>query len=144
MTCYTHAVRRLRLSVWGKMLYGTMVANFEMRIRHTPSIPSHPIPSSPIQSPSFLCLPPLNTPRKVAINVLEHIPDMRLLLLGRVLGGISTSLLFSAFESWMVSQHRKQGEQNVHPLSGGRWYLRREASSGRGGENIGVCVRVRK
>ncbi|CAM9149613.1 unnamed protein product [Ectocarpus sp. 8 AP-2014] len=46
---------------------------------------------------------------EVVINTLEHIPDMRLLLLGRVLGGISTSLLFSAFESWMVSQHRKQG-----------------------------------
>ncbi|CAM9531165.1 unnamed protein product [Scytosiphon promiscuus] len=46
---------------------------------------------------------------EVAINVMEHIPDMRLLLLGRVLGGISTSLLFSAFESWMVSEHRKQG-----------------------------------
>lgn len=31
------------------------------------------------------------------------------LLLGRVLGGLSTSLLFSAFESWMVSEHRKLG-----------------------------------
>lgn len=47
---------------------------------------------------------------KVLINALEHIPDMRVLLLGRVLGGISTSLLFSAFESWMVSEHRKKGE----------------------------------
>jgi len=28
-----------------------------------------------------------------------------LLLLGRLLGGISTSLLFSVFESWYVSQH---------------------------------------
>ena len=34
---------------------------------------------------------------------------MPLLLLGRVLGGLSTSLLFSAFESWMVSEHRKRG-----------------------------------
>lgn len=48
---------------------------------------------------------------QVVINTLEHIPDMRLLLFGRVLGGISTSLLFSAFESWMVSQHRKQGKR---------------------------------
>ncbi|CAN0066184.1 unnamed protein product, partial [Hapterophycus canaliculatus] len=46
---------------------------------------------------------------QVAINAMEHVPDMRLLLLGRVLGGISTSLLFTAFESWMVSEHRKQG-----------------------------------
>ena len=29
--------------------------------------------------------------------------------MGRVLGGITTSLLFSAFESWMVSEHRKKG-----------------------------------
>ena len=33
---------------------------------------------------------------------------MPILVLGRVLGGISTSLLFSAFESWMVSEHRKK------------------------------------
>eukprot|EP00903_Cladosiphon_okamuranus_P018949 g17426.t1 len=46
---------------------------------------------------------------EVVINALEHVADMRLLLLGRLLGGISTSLLFSAFESWMVSEHRKQG-----------------------------------
>jgi MFS family permease len=46
---------------------------------------------------------------EVAINVLEHYPDMRLLMLGRILGGMSTSLLFSAFESWMVSEHRRRG-----------------------------------
>eukprot|EP00629_Pelagomonadales_sp_RCC1024_P015224 CAMPEP_0119268788 /NCGR_PEP_ID=MMETSP1329-20130426/6451_1 /TAXON_ID=114041 /ORGANISM="Genus nov. species nov., Strain RCC1024" /LENGTH=353 /DNA_ID=CAMNT_0007268771 /DNA_START=128 /DNA_END=1185 /DNA_ORIENTATION=+ len=46
---------------------------------------------------------------EIVINALEHIPNMPLLLLGRVLGGISTSLLFSAFESWMVSEHRKRG-----------------------------------
>ncbi|KAH8060934.1 sugar transporter [Aureococcus anophagefferens] len=46
---------------------------------------------------------------EVVINLLEHVPSMGLLLLGRVLGGISTSLLFSAFESWMVAEHRKRG-----------------------------------
>ena len=46
---------------------------------------------------------------EIIINALEHIPHFPLLLLGRVLGGISTSLLFSAFESWMVSEHRKRG-----------------------------------
>ena len=45
---------------------------------------------------------------EIVINILEHIPSMPLLLLGRVLGGISTSLLFSTFESWMVSEHRKR------------------------------------
>ncbi|CAG8508422.1 10510_t:CDS:10, partial [Acaulospora morrowiae] len=32
-----------------------------------------------------------------------------LLLLGRILGGISTSLLFSVFEAWMVSEHFSRG-----------------------------------
>lgn len=34
---------------------------------------------------------------------------MEMLLFGRVLGGLSTSLLFTAFESWMVSEHRRRG-----------------------------------
>jgi MFS family permease len=32
-----------------------------------------------------------------------------MLMLGRVLGGVATSLLFSAFESWMVSEHHSRG-----------------------------------
>jgi hypothetical protein len=40
---------------------------------------------------------------QVVINLMEHIPSMPVLLLGRLLGGLSTSLLFTAFESWMVS-----------------------------------------
>ena len=46
---------------------------------------------------------------EIIINLMEHVPSMPLLLVGRVLGGISTSLLFTAFESWMVSEHRKRG-----------------------------------
>ncbi|EKX35984.1 hypothetical protein GUITHDRAFT_50886, partial [Guillardia theta CCMP2712] len=46
---------------------------------------------------------------ELVINVLEHFNDTTLLIVGRVLGGMSTSLLFSAFESWMVSEHRKRG-----------------------------------
>ena len=46
---------------------------------------------------------------EIAINAMEHVPSMPILLLGRVLGGISTSLLFSAFESWMVAEHRRRG-----------------------------------
>ena len=45
---------------------------------------------------------------EIIINSLEHFPNLWLLLLGRILGGISTSLLFSAFESWMVTEHRKR------------------------------------
>jgi len=46
---------------------------------------------------------------EIIINILEHIHDFRILLLGRILGGISTNLLFSAFESWMTTQHRHNG-----------------------------------
>lgn len=46
---------------------------------------------------------------EVIINAMEHVPEFWTLWLGRILGGISTSLLFTAFESWMVTEHRKRG-----------------------------------
>ena len=46
---------------------------------------------------------------ELLINSLEHLNHMSLLLVGRVLGGVSTSLLFSAFEAWMVTEHRRRG-----------------------------------
>jgi MFS family permease len=46
---------------------------------------------------------------EIVINILEHYDDFTILLTGRVLGGISTNLLFSAFESWMTTQHRHLG-----------------------------------
>jgi len=45
---------------------------------------------------------------EVIINTLEHSTHFPTLLLGRVLGGISTNLLFSAFEAWMTTEHRKR------------------------------------
>lgn len=45
---------------------------------------------------------------EIVINLLEHVQSMPTLMVGRILGGLSTSLLFSAFESWMVSEHRKR------------------------------------
>jgi MFS transporter, MFS domain-containing protein family, molybdate-anion transporter len=45
---------------------------------------------------------------EVVINVMEHFDNFPILLFGRVLGGISTNLLFSAFESWMTTEHRKR------------------------------------
>ncbi len=50
---------------------------------------------------------------EIIINILEHFEDFPTLLLGRVLGGISTNLLFSAFESWMTTQHRIHGFPEV-------------------------------
>ncbi|XVF12896.1 hypothetical protein REPUB_Repub08aG0159300 [Reevesia pubescens] len=41
--------------------------------------------------------------------ITKHSPQYKVLLLGRVLGGIATSLLFSAFESWLVAEHNKRG-----------------------------------
>jgi len=38
----------------------------------------------------------------------KHSPNYNVLMLGRLFGGIATSLLFSAFESWMVSEHNRQ------------------------------------
>ena len=35
----------------------------------------------------------------------KHWNDFEVLLFGRLLGGVSTSLLFSAFESWVVAEH---------------------------------------
>jgi len=46
---------------------------------------------------------------EIIINFLEHFEHFPTLLLGRILGGISTNLLFSAFESWMTTQHRHLG-----------------------------------
>jgi MFS family permease len=36
-------------------------------------------------------------------------PDFNTLMVGRFLSGIATSLLFSAFEAWMVSEHHNRG-----------------------------------
>lgn len=46
---------------------------------------------------------------EIIINTLEHSQNFIVLLIGRILGGISTNLLFSAFESWMTTEHRKKG-----------------------------------
>ena len=35
----------------------------------------------------------------------KHINDYRVLMLGRVTGGVGTSILFSSFDSWMVATH---------------------------------------
>lgn len=46
---------------------------------------------------------------EIIINVLEHFDSFPVLIFGRILGGVSTNLLFSAFESWMTTEHRKRG-----------------------------------
>eukprot|EP00741_Cyanophora_paradoxa_P002968 tig00000655_g2881.t1 len=39
--------------------------------------------------------------------ITKHFKDFKILMLGRLFGGIATSLLFSAFESWLVYEHNK-------------------------------------
>jgi MFS transporter, MFS domain-containing protein family, molybdate-anion transporter len=42
------------------------------------------------------------------------IPNYTILMFGRFLSGIATSLLFSVFESWMVCEHNKQGYDSYY------------------------------
>ena len=39
----------------------------------------------------------------------KHWSFFKVLMIGRILGGISTSLLGCSFESWMVTQHKASG-----------------------------------
>jgi len=41
--------------------------------------------------------------------ITKLVPDFTVLLIGRLLAGIATSLLFSTFEAWMVFEHFKNG-----------------------------------
>ncbi|CAF3819022.1 unnamed protein product [Rotaria magnacalcarata] len=40
--------------------------------------------------------------------VTKHFPNFYILLVGRLLAGMATSILFSAFESWLVNEHRRR------------------------------------
>lgn len=39
----------------------------------------------------------------------KHFNNFEILLVGRLLGGVATSILFSAFETWMIHEHRSAG-----------------------------------
>jgi len=39
----------------------------------------------------------------------KHFPNFTILMIGRLLGGVATSILWSSFESWMVSEHNSRG-----------------------------------
>jgi len=41
--------------------------------------------------------------------LLRYVPNFFVLLFGRVLSGISTSLLFSCFEAWLINEHNSKG-----------------------------------
>jgi MFS family permease len=39
----------------------------------------------------------------------KHVNNFNVLMLGRLLGGFATSILWASFESWMVSEHNSRG-----------------------------------
>jgi len=45
----------------------------------------------------------------IAACLTKTVPEFWTLMVGRILSGVSTSLLFSSFESWMVCEHHKLG-----------------------------------
>lgn len=45
----------------------------------------------------------------IASCLTKHFKDFHILMLGRLLGGISTSLLFSVFDSWLIRSHADEG-----------------------------------
>jgi hypothetical protein len=51
----------------------------------------------------------------------KHSPNFWVLMVGRILGGIATSLLYSAFESWLVAEHFKRGYSGEQAACGPRW-----------------------
>uniref|UniRef100_A0A7S1BRI0 Molybdate-anion transporter n=1 Tax=Corethron hystrix TaxID=216773 RepID=A0A7S1BRI0_9STRA len=46
---------------------------------------------------------------EMIINVLEQNQILAGLFVARIVGGITTNLLFTVFESWLVTEHRKKG-----------------------------------
>lgn len=45
----------------------------------------------------------------IASCLTKHFHDFKILMLGRLLGGIATSLLFSVFDSWLIRSHAEAG-----------------------------------
>merc|ERR1719362_483590 len=46
---------------------------------------------------------------EIIINICEHFNNFPVLWTSRILGGMTTCILFTGFEAWMNSEHRKQG-----------------------------------
>ncbi len=45
----------------------------------------------------------------IASCLTKHVNSFSVLMLGRLLGGVATSLLFSVFDSWMINEHNSRG-----------------------------------
>jgi len=45
--------------------------------------------------------------------ITKHFHDFKVLMLGRLLGGIATSLLFSVFDAWLIRSHAEAGASSM-------------------------------
>ena len=45
---------------------------------------------------------------EIIINYLEQYPSLICLTISRLIGGITTNLLFTVFEAWVVTEHRRR------------------------------------
>lgn len=70
----------------------------------------------------------------IAACVTKHTDNYSFLILGRVLGGAATSLLFSTFECWMVAEHNRRnfGEGLLRYMFGLMFFVQYLAAIGAG------------
>ena len=45
--------------------------------------------------------------QNLLFHFFQHFNNFSILMVGRLLGGIATSILYSAFESWVIYEHHK-------------------------------------
>ena len=50
----------------------------------------------------------------IASCITKHFHDFNILLIGRFLGGVATSLLFSVFDSWLIKSHSSLGLESSY------------------------------
>ena len=54
---------------------------------------------------------------EIGINILEQYPFLAGLIVSRMIGGVTTNLLSSVFETWLDTEYRKQGlDENKYEI----------------------------
>lgn len=56
------------------------------------------------------------------LSLFQHFPNFQILFIGRLLAGMATSILFSAFESWLINEHRRVSEEQ-RMMEGKRFFI---------------------
>lgn len=56
--------------------------------------------------------------------ITKHFNNFTILMIGRLLGGIATSILYSAFETWMIHEHRSVCSMWGWDIEGGGYQSR--------------------